>query len=665
MHIPKYSLFFDFHTMPACPDVGRNFDFDAITDKIKECGVDYIVFPARCNLGVAYYDTKVGIRHPSLQYDLWGKLAEACHKKDIAISAYINVGISHEEGLRHRDWTVVTPEGYAYRPPHLSHWFRNMCYNSPYAEHLLQMVGELTNGYDIDGFFFDCFSVFPCVGGECVQEMKSQGIDWSSPGERWKFAHTSQLRLMDKLAKVIKGSGKDLLVYFNGPTFQEQKTQGTYLEYECLPTGGWGYDALPAMARYIRNLGDKPVLNMTGRFHESWGDFGGLRTEPSLEYDCINGVANGMRPTVGDHFHPRGDINQPMFDLIKGIYGRLQKLEPWIDGARPVTELAVIFPEDNFNFGIPESSNGILAAYGISRLLCELKYQFDILTADLDFTRYKVLILADCVPLTNGLDKRIKAFLANGGKIISTGRSGLDGEGKDFALSEWGVKFKGESPHDPAYMAPPSGKLAAGFPDMPVTLYERGIDMDAIAGTEVLAEIIAPYYNSGFDGEHAFLYLPPDKKTGKPAITRKGNVVHFSHPFCINYHKHAQVPMKALFGNILAELLPAPIVKVTNMPSFARVTVSSQPGRTMVYLMSYVPEKRGDKIEMIEEAIAIHGAKLAVRLDGARPKKVYLAPEGKELSFAVKENYICVDLPVFKGYAVVVFENCEKAKEQP
>ena len=250
-------------------------------------------------------------------------------------------------------------------------------------------------------------------------------------------------------------------------------------------------------------------------------------------------------------------------------------------------------------------------------------------------------------------------------KIISTGRSGLDGEGKDFALSEWGVKFKGESPHDPAYMAPPSGKLAAGFPDMPVTLYERGIDMDAIAGTEVLAEIIAPYYNSGFDGEHAFLYLPPDKKTGKPAITRKGNVVHFSHPFCINYHKHAQVPMKALFGNILAELLPAPIVKVTNMPSFARVTVSSKPDRTMVYLMSYVPEKRGDKIEMIEEAIAIHGAKLALRLDGARPKKVYLAPEGTELSFTIKNNYICVDVPAFSGYAVVVFENCEKAKEQP
>jgi hypothetical protein len=242
--------------------------------------------------------------------------------------------------------------------------------------------------------------------------------------------------------------------------FEEQKTQGTYLEYECLPTGGWGYDALPAMARYIRNLGSKPVLNMTGRFHESWGDFGGIRTEPSLEYDCINGIANGMRPTIGDHFHPRGDINQPMFDLVRSIYGRLQKLEPWIDGAQAVTDIAVMLPEKTFNCSTPDLNNGILAAHGISRLLCELKYQFDILTADLDFSRYKVLILADCVLLNNGLDKKIREFFTNGGKIISTGRSGLDGAGKDFALIEWGIRFKGSLPTIPhTWLRLPSNSL--------------------------------------------------------------------------------------------------------------------------------------------------------------------------------------------------------------
>ena len=70
MHQPKYCLFYDNHTMPAIPDVGESFDVEAFTDRIKDCGVDYLTFHARCNLGMAYYDTKIGIKHPSLKYDL-------------------------------------------------------------------------------------------------------------------------------------------------------------------------------------------------------------------------------------------------------------------------------------------------------------------------------------------------------------------------------------------------------------------------------------------------------------------------------------------------------------------------------------------------------------------------------------------------------------------
>lgn len=654
MHNPKWCIFFDFHTMPACPDVGRKFDFDEITDRIRECGVDYIVFPARCNLGMAYYDTKVGIRHPSLKYDLWGKLTDACSKKDIAISAYINVGLSHEEGLLHRDWTVLTPEGYAYKPPHLSHWFRNMCYNSPYAEHLLEMIREVAYNYKISGFFFDCFGVNPCIGAECMREMKKSGVDWRNPDELRNFAHMSQLRLMDRISKTLKDKAKDLLIYFNGPGFKEQKKQGTYLEYECLPTGGWGYDALPAFARFSRNL-EKPILNMTGRFHESWGDFGGLRTEASLEYDCVNGIANCMRTTIGDHFHPRGDINRPMFDLIRRIYGRLQKLEAWIDGASPVTDIAVIVPENAFLPCEPASQDAILAAYGASRLLCELKQQFDILTPDMDISRYKILLLADFVAVDDALRKKLQKFLSKGGGIVSTGHSGLDPDGKRFALKEWGVKFKGESAYDPAYMTT-SHEIAEGFPEMPVTLYEKGTKIDAVEGTKVLAEIFAPYYNSHFDGEHAFMYMPPDKNTHKPAITRKGNIVHFSHPLCLNYYKHAQVPMKAVLKNIFADMLPEPVIKVENMPSFARVTVTEQTKRRMIYLMSYVPEKRGDKIEMIEEPVVLREIKLSLRTDGRKYKSAYLAPDMGKLDFTVDGNYVKVKIHEVTGYSVVVLE---------
>lgn len=654
MHNPKWCIFFDFHTMPACPDVGKNFDFDEITDRIKECGVDYIVFPVRCNLGMAYYDTKVAIRHPSLKYDLWGKLSDACSKKGIAISAYINVGVSHEEGLLRRDWTVLTPEGYAYKSPHLSHWFRDMCYNSPYAEHLLETIKEVANNYNTSGFFFDCFGIHPCIGVECMREMKRSGIDWQNPDELWNFAHMSQLRLLDRISQTLKATGKDLLVYFNGPGFEEQKTQGTYLEYECLPTGGWGYDSLPVYARFARNLG-KPILNMTGRFHESWGDFGGLRTEASLEYDCINGIANCMRTTIGDHFHPRGDINHPVFNLIERIYRRLQKLDPWIDGAIPVTDIAVIAPEYSF---VPHPTLAIMdesSLKGITRALCELKYQFDILGSDKDFSGYKLIVLPDNVVLKGDFLEKIRDYIKNGGHIISSAWSGLDEERKDFALEEWGVKFKGESPYDPAYMTP-SPEIAAGFPEMPVTLYEKGTEIEATKGTKVLAEIIAPYYNHSFDGEHAFMYLPPDTNTHKPAITRKGNIVHFSHPFCVSYHKHAQVPMKSLLNNLIADMLPEPVVRLDNMPSFARATVTEQSKRRMIYLMSYVPEKRGDKTEMIEEPVELRDVTVSLRADGRKYKSAYFAPGGEKLDFTTNGNYVKVKIRELKGYSVVVLE---------
>ena len=76
MHQVKYGLFYDNHTHMENPDVGKDFDPEYFIDQIKRCGVDYLAFHARCNVGMAYYDTKIGIKHPSLTYDLFGKLAE-------------------------------------------------------------------------------------------------------------------------------------------------------------------------------------------------------------------------------------------------------------------------------------------------------------------------------------------------------------------------------------------------------------------------------------------------------------------------------------------------------------------------------------------------------------------------------------------------------------
>jgi hypothetical protein len=604
---------------------------------------------------MAYYNTKVGIRHPSLQYDMFGKLAEACQARGIALTAYVNVGLSHEEALLNRAWTVLTPEGYTYRPNRLDHFFRMMCFNTGYADHLLEMVREIVSGYPVAGLFLDCMHQHPCVGVECIREMKERGIDWQDDRQLAEFANFSRVRMARRIAETATAIKPDLLLYFNGVSPEDQQDIGTYLEYECLPTGGWGYDALPAWGRYLRTLG-KPVINMTGRFHKSWGDFGGIRTEASLEYDCLYGLALGMRPTIGDHFHPRGDINHAVFDLIERIYTRLQKLDPWLDGATPLTDIGVVAPKPGFSYVHgADFSQAQATIKGAARMLCELKAQFDVLSPNRSWSGYQVLILPDNVVLDDQDAEKVRQHIETGGRVLSSGWSGLDPEKKEFVLPQWGVHMVGESPFDPAYIVV-GPDLAQDFPDMPVTLYQRGTTIAAAEGTQVLAEIVAPYYNRHWDGEHGFVYLPPDKPTGQPAVTLRNGIAHVTHPIFSSYYSDAQVPIRQLVSNLLAKLLPAPLVKTEGLPSFARVMVTSQPKRRMVHLLAYVPERRGPTMDMIEEPIEVRNISLALRVDHRLPARLYLAPSYEELPFAIEEGYIETQIPILRGYALVVFE---------
>jgi len=646
---PKYSLFYDNHTMPACPDVGETFDADAFTDRIKRCGVDYLTFHARCNLGMAYYNTKIGIRHPSLKYDLFGKLADACKKRGIALTAYLNGGISSAEGILHRDWTTLYFEGNEYREPRFTPYVRTMCYNTPYRDHLIAMIEEIARNYPVSGFFIDCLAAYPCVCPVCVKEMKKKGINWNNKEEVVKFAEFSYMRLSRDISKAIIAINPNYLIYFNGPGFEEQSEIGTHLECECLPAGSWGYEYLPVLSHYMRTLGNKTILNMNARFYD-WGDFGSLRPEAAIKSELLYGLANGMRPDVGGHFHPRGDLENAVFDRLEKIYKELQTMDPWFDNAKNITEIAIVYPEKiNKIRGDRQLKSAV-------RMLSELKQQFDVVTLFSDWSKYKVFVLPDDITLDDEVARRVKAHIAAGKTVIASGVSGLDNKKTQFVLEkEWGVKYSGVNGFDPAYFT--TGKnFNRGLPDMPLSLYSSGIDVEPLSGTSVEAKLIKSYFNRHWDGEYAFYYVPPDKVTDKPALTVNGKVAHFSHRIFTGYSDQATVELRTIFSNVLNSFLPDPLFKSENLPSFARVFVTEQPGRRMVHVLSYVPEMRGAKTQIIEEAVELHNVKIALRSDGKSPKEVYLAPGKTALPFKIINGYIDVTIPVSNGYSLVVFE---------
>lgn len=197
------------------------------------------------------------------------------------------------------------------------------------------------------------------------------------------------------------------------------------------------------------------------------------------------------------------------------------------------------------------------------------------------------------------------------------------------------------------------------MPDMPLTLYERGVAVNALAGTQVLARIGAPFFNRHWDGEHGFAYLPPDKSTKSLAVTLSDRVAYITHPIFTIYHEHAPIPMRRLVANLLDILLPCPMVKTIGLPSFARVIVTDQPHRRIAHILSYVPEWRGERRQIVEEPIELRDVRLGIRMDGKgkRPARIYLAPGREELEFDIKDGYIWMTLPCVPGYAMAVIEH--------
>lgn len=654
-HFPRRAIHLDFHTMPGIYDVGRDFKADDFARTLAEAGVDYITVFARCNLGFAYYPTKVGTVHPGLmQKDLLGPMVSACHKRGIRVAAYINAGLDHEHARLHREWVKVTKEGKVYDYQQMGHWFRNMCLNTGYRDHLLAMIREVLGKYPVDGLFLDCFTLGPCYGTECLAGMKKRGMNIMDDGEVSEFCRIITVEFMDEVEKLCAQIRKDIYICFNGMPY---RLQPKHIELEILPTGGWGYEHLPFCIRYARTLG-KPLFTMTGRFHKSWGDLGGLRPTQSLLFDCYNSLANGGTCSIGDHMHPRGKLEKAVYEAVGETYRAVRQLAPWTDGAKALADIAVVYPPlRDFPAPHPKSGYDPAVIKGTARLLMELKYQFDITDGSTDLSKYRVVVLPDHITLDAKLAAGIRKFLANKGVLISSAFSGLNAEKTGFALTEYGLDFEGVSPNNIEFFSA-NKQAAADLPDMPITVYSPGIAMRARSGTTILARIIQPYFNlKSWDLSHENLYVPPEKDSGRPALTQRGRVLHFAFPVFSGYFEHAVIAYKALLGNCLASMFPKPLVKVKGLPSFGQVTVTGQgQKKRMVHLLTYLPESRGRSMQVIEEPIEVGNVALALRTDNLTFKKAYLAPSGGQLAFHVEDGYAHVIVPKVSGYQMVVFE---------
>jgi len=502
------------------------------------------------------------------------------------------------------------------------------------------MIKEVLDRYPVEGIFLDCINMPPaaCYGNECAEDMLHRGMDPLDDQQALAF---SRLQTLEYCRKVKALVGDDKFLYLNGLLFGESEGLSTHAEIECLP-GLWGYDFFPAQVAYARNRGTQ-VFYMTGRFHASWGDFGGLKTKTSLQNDCWDAISNAVTTSVGDHMHPRDGLDPAVYKMVGEVYTEIEQYETWTDHAKAVAEIGVMVPV-----------TGVISDYhnGAVRILGELKYTYDLLDERMDLSPYNVIILPDEVTVSPLLQEKLEQHLAAGKGIISSGYGGLNTEKTKFALNAWNLDYDGPDPWNASYfkMLEDTGEEVS---DMTCAVYKQGVLMQLKDGAQMVADYIQPYFNRHWDGFHGYFYTPPEKSSGRPALARSGNVFQFSFKIFSAYNEYAMVNHKNMVKYCLAQLLDQPLIKVENIPSTSRVTVTEKANMRMIHVKTTHPEKRG-KYTIIEDSQIL--TKAVVYVKGQNVEKVYIAPTGEALAYEVAGEYIRISLPDIDGYLMIVVE---------
>ena len=652
----------DFHTSPEIPDVGADFDGAEFAQILKQAKVDSVTCFAKCHHGMSYYPTEVGVVHPHLKRDLLGEQIEACHRAGINVPVYISVVWDEHAAALHADWLQVSPGGaLAGRPPFGNHGWRFLCMNSPYLDYVAAQTEEVVRRYPADGIFFDIvMETAPgCVCNHCMRLMAELGLDPANDDDLRRKALVVARRAMQRLSAIVHEHRPSATIFYNSrlrvdadpetgikPELQYQ----THLEIESLPSGGWGYNHFPLYVRYCQPLG-LPTLGMTARFHKTWADFGGLKTEAAMEYECFRMIASGAACSIGDQPHPRGRLEGPVYDRIGRVYGSVAEKESFVADVEPEVDIGVLLTSNVVGgFGRPGPSDE-----GALRMLLEEHQQFQFVDASADFHRYRVLVAPDEVTFDEALAAKVQAYLAGGGSLLLSHRSGLaaGGETHHVALEEIGVQYRGLSEYTPCYLRL-DDEFAPSIPRIDYVLYDQGCAVEVTAGTDILARIVRPYFNRTWRHFSSHNQTPQAEVTEFAGVTRHGRVVYFSHPLFRMYLEHGYPVYRELVAAALQQLLPEPAVRAV-LPSSAEVTLFRQKDRRILHLLHYSPQRRSKEIDIVEDALPLLPVTVGVRTT-QQPSRAYLLPGERALELRYEQGYAEVEVPLVQGHAMVVLE---------
>lgn len=597
------------------------------------------------------------------------------------------------QAARHPEWLLLDRERRSTlpsvgAPPVLT----QMCLSHPGLLDLaMDHTTEILQHCDVDGLWFDMVnpaptSVVECFCHRCLAEIEAAGQDPLDRTVQQQRQHRLFIDTMRRLTEHVRTLRPELDVEYNTMAAlgaNERMPHTDSIEIESIPSGTWGYSYLPVHGRYARTLGTS-VYGITGIFQTHWGDYGGLKHPDQLRFELASTVALGLRCDVGDDPGPALRLHPAVYATIGEVYAEIERIEPYLAGAVPVAEAAIVVdgpPMSQFaaelsadTWGetvselvqkIPEAyiESGSLGAAvtGTARLLVEHQVQFDIVEPAVEFERYRLLVLPDTLEVDLGLAERLQRYLDSGGAVIAAAQAAK------LAATDrlWPQALDGHS----------AGEVEHGYPYTRITgavsesapryagydfaLYD-GAERWELNGPDVVVH--ARLTEPAADPVHLAGYAVPPSGTPTEfaTVADAGGAAVLAFPIGISYHQHGYWIYRELFGHVLNRLLPQRLTRTT-APRSAEVTLTQQAPtddhgeRWIVHVVNYSP-LRGQRgtTERLEDPIPLR--EVQVHLDVETPiREAIEVRSGRTLPVSRRDGGWQVTVPEVRVAATIAF----------
>lgn len=634
---------------------------------------------------VAWYPTELSFQKPNefLEGDFVGDILAEAHGRDMRVILRLDVSKQYDEQYEpHPDWFIHDRQGKPVRE-----WeMLATCFNGPYwQKHNFELVDEIMDRYDPDGFFYNSYRYRDCYCERCQRAFKEatghdlpENENWDDPiwrryvRYRYKAFEDYSVRLRDH----IHSRKPDVIAAL--PVFV------TLDEPERLCRAGWraegmrvpdvlcteAFNALGRAfpkwiylggeeSRISRTLGKVLFVGIT--FSEVFASRRSGQPAPQLAYDIMQVAAHGGNPFLAVSGTFRQDDRKAL-PAVKACYRFLKGNREYYEDLESVGSTMLYYSQKTMDFyGRGQSRERALFEYrGLYEALVHNHLQFDVVRDGgleaAKLSKYKTVILPNVACLDDDEIALLDGFVKEGGHLIATYETSLfdeEGTARDgYGLNCLPFSVKERRDMVGSYLLIQDKNLLKSFDD---------VDLMALNG-----ELLCVQYEGSGGVEFQDLLSTPLVRNNTPEFAYwegagtdpglfcagfgKGRVVYL--PWSVGKLYHLQgVPEYSQTMADLIDHLNGERELQTNAPASVEVSLARGKKGLLIHLLNAT----GRQSKPQTEVIALYDITVSVWAEQSsnRPTAARSLVADKELEYRREGDRLVFVLPKLNIYEVI------------